>query len=379
MQSTTTTITTVADALARDMTHKIEEVIKVEQADEAMVEAEITDYVATDRIKRHYRDLLKAIAEAPSDPHEGIGVWISGFFGSGKSSFAKLLAYALKNPLVLDKPAADLFKSQIEDSQISALIDSIHARIPTDAILFDVRVNSRVLQGAGHITELMYTALLRELGYADDYEIAELEIELEAEGRLNAFIKLCQEVHGQEWRTVRKGGQRVSRTSALLHALDPKTYPDAETWVRSRQGRKTDITINEFVDRTFELMARRRSGRTLLFVLDEVGAYVARSADKIEDLRALVERFGQIGRNRVKAGEFVAPIWIVVTAQESWKRLSPRSTPSGSRSLGSRTGSNTRWIWLRRTSVKWLPSAFLPSGARLFRSSRPGIPRSRAG
>ncbi|MCI0560635.1 MAG: hypothetical protein MN733_19285, partial [Nitrososphaera sp.] len=68
-------MTIIRELLARDLTQKIEEIIKVDQADAQSVYSEITEYVATDRIKEQYRDLLRAIAEAPSDPHEGVGVW----------------------------------------------------------------------------------------------------------------------------------------------------------------------------------------------------------------------------------------------------------------------------------------------------------------
>src|ERR1700731_606182 len=88
---------TIGDLLTRDLSHKIEEIIQVDQADEQSVYAEITEYIATDSIREQYRHLLKAIADAPSDPHESVGVWVSGFFGSGKSSFAKNLGYALQN------------------------------------------------------------------------------------------------------------------------------------------------------------------------------------------------------------------------------------------------------------------------------------------
>jgi hypothetical protein len=91
---------TIGELLSRDLDRKIEEIIKVDQTDEQSVYDEITEYVATDSIKSQYAELLKAIAEAPSEPHEGIGVWVSGFFGSGKSSFAKNLGYVLQNPTV---------------------------------------------------------------------------------------------------------------------------------------------------------------------------------------------------------------------------------------------------------------------------------------
>src|SRR5438270_3270231 len=101
---------TIADLLHRDLSRKIEEIIQVDQADEQSVHAEITEYVATDSIREQYHQLFKAIADAPSEPQESVGVWISGFFGSGKSSFAKYLGYALQNQKLLGTPFADLFK-----------------------------------------------------------------------------------------------------------------------------------------------------------------------------------------------------------------------------------------------------------------------------
>src|SRR6516165_8306177 len=133
----------IGDLLARDLSHKIEEIIQVDQADEQSVYDEITEYIATDSIRDQYHDLLKAIAEAPSEPHESVGVWVSGFFGSGKSSFAKNLGYALENRTVLGHSFGDLFKKQLhdpakKDNRIGPLLDNINARFPTQVILFEV-------------------------------------------------------------------------------------------------------------------------------------------------------------------------------------------------------------------------------------------------
>src|SRR6516165_4361413 len=119
-------MTTIGDLLTRDLSRKIEEIIQVDQADEQSVHSEITEYVATDSIREQYRDLLRAIAEAPSDPNESVGVWVSGFFGSGKSSFAKNLGYALENRTLLGSKFADLFMPQLGDSRTSDLLDFIN-------------------------------------------------------------------------------------------------------------------------------------------------------------------------------------------------------------------------------------------------------------
>src|SRR3954447_25984768 len=201
-------MTTIGDLLSRDLDRKIEEIIQVDQADEQSVHEEITEYVATDSIRDQYAQLLKAIAEAPFEQHESIGVWVSGFFGSGKSSFAKNLGYALQNRTVLGDEFATLFKRQIGGKKVGDLLDSITTRFPTEVILFEVAKERDTRKVTERIAELMYTVLLRELGYAEDFDVAELEIELEAEGKLDRFVAICTQKYGADWRMVRKGAMK---------------------------------------------------------------------------------------------------------------------------------------------------------------------------
>lgn len=306
----------IGDLLSRDLGRKIEEIIQVDQDDEQSVYSEITEYIATGSIREQYADLLKAVAEAPSESHESVGIWVSGFFGSGKSSFAKNLGYALENRKVLGQDFASLFKRQIDDEQVGNLVDFINAQFPTEVILFDIAKEQDTRRVTQRIAEFIYTVLLRELDYAEDFDIAELEIELEAEDQLNQFIAKCKEIHGQEWRIVRKGAQRLSRASAVLHELDPVTYPASDSWAHTQRSRDAAISVSKVVHRTFELFGRRRPGKALVLVIDEVGQHVARSGDKIEDLRATIEEFGKVGRNLLKARKIPAPCWIIVTSQE---------------------------------------------------------------
>lgn len=307
---------TIGDLLTRNLDRKIEEIIQVDQADEQSVHAEISEYIGTESIRQQYRQLLKAVAEAPSDPNESVGVWVSGFFGSGKSSFAKNLGYALQNRSVLGSSFSTLFKKQLDDEQISNLLDFINTKTPTEVILFEVAKEADTRKVTQRIAELMYTVLLRELGYSEDFDIAELEIELEAEGRLPEFIATCKKLLNKDWETVRAGAQKLSRASAILHELDPKLYPSADSWSHSQRNRDASISVSKVVKRTFDLWGRRRKGKALVFIIDEVGQHVARSGDKIEDLRATIEEFGKVSKNLLKEHKIIAPCWIVVTSQE---------------------------------------------------------------
>ncbi|MBN1316703.1 MAG: hypothetical protein JXA42_14590, partial [Anaerolineales bacterium] len=307
---------TIGDLLVRDLGQTIEEIIKVDQTDEETVYTELTEYIATDRLKLEYRSLLRAIAEAPAEPHEGIGVWVSGFFGSGKSSFVKNLGYILANPTVLGHKASDLFKDQVDDRLVGDLLDSINSRFPTEVIMFDISKSSEVRRGDEKIAEVVYRALLSELDYALDYDIAELEIELEREGKLDQFVALCPQVNGLEWRMARKGAKKINYASAILHQMEPELFPQADSWARSLHARSTTITAETVVERTFALAEQRRPGKAIVLIIDEVGAYAGRSDKKIDDLRALVEAYGMESKNRVKAHRSLAPVWVIVTAQE---------------------------------------------------------------
>lgn len=319
----------IKQLLERDLSRKIEEIIQVDQTDEQSVYEEITEYVVTDRIRDQYAELLNAIARGPTDLDESVGVWISGFFGSGKSSFAKILGYVLANRTVLGHSAAELFKAQVRekdpDGRIAALVDSIITRMPYRVVLFDVQ-KDRAQSGQGNlsISPYMYRVLLRELGYADDFDIAELEISLEAEGRLEEFIQHFDAEYASGnprngWLGRGRSSAEVwNRVGVILHRMDPRTYPTPDSFARSLAEKRVEVTPRLLVERSFELMKRpgRGDGKALAFVIDEVGAYVSFSQDRLEDLRAVVELFGKESKNRIKAKQLIAPTWVIVTAQE---------------------------------------------------------------
>lgn len=315
----------IKDLFRKDIYRKIEEVIKVDQHDEGTVKNEIQEYVATPDIKDHFCQVYNAVAEYPSEPHEGIGIWVSGFFGSGKSSFAKILGYTLANRKIISQSASQWFIENVRDKQITNYLQNINSRFPIHAIIFDVSMDRGVRTASEQITEIMYKALLRELGYAEDFDLAELEITLEAKGRLDEFVSLFnKEYSPATWEEERDMAMGISYASAVLHKMMPDVFPREDSWSNSLGTKKdsgdfigrADITPNKLAERAFGLMAKRKPEAGLVFIIDEVGQYVSRSVQKMLDLQAVVQAFGKESKNRFKARQIVAPCWIVVTSQE---------------------------------------------------------------
>jgi hypothetical protein len=306
------TASTIKDLLASDVSRTIEEVIKVDQDDEQILSEELAEYVATESIRSHFRTITERYAETPNKPHEGIGVWVSGFFGSGKSSFAKYLGLALGNREILGKGAAERLASQIGDKTISVLLGSIEEHIPTHAVIFDVATDRGIRSGNQTLTEIMYRAFLRSLNYAHDLDLSELEITLEEQERLEEFKAKYEEVFEQSW-DVAKGklALAVQEASRVMHELEPDTFSTADSWRESVQGR-ADITPKLLAERCLELMARRQPGSSLVFVIDEVGQFVARDVQKMLDLQGIVQSLGRVGRGKM---------WLIVTSQEKLGEL----------------------------------------------------------
>jgi hypothetical protein len=302
----------IRDLFASDISRGIEEVIKVDQADEHIIREELAEYVVTDSIRSRFQEIFDRYWETPQKPHEGVGIWVSGFFGSGKSSFAKYLGLALENRPVLGEGAGKILGQRAGDTKLQVLLHNISERIPTEAVIFDVSTDRGIRTGNQSITEIMYRLFLQNLGYARDLDLSELEITLEADGRLEAFKAAYRRLFSKDW-DVEKGkiAIAVQQASRVMHDMEPATYPTADSW-RESAMKRADITPGDLAKRCVELTNRRRPGRALVFVVDEVGQFVARDVQKMLDLQAVVQNLGRVGRGRM---------WLVVTSQEKLSEL----------------------------------------------------------
>jgi hypothetical protein len=297
---------------AHDIRRRIEEVIKVDQTDEDVIRAEIDEYVVTDSIRKFYTEVLESYGETPNKPHEGIAVWVSGFFGSGKSSFAKMLGLAVENRTIAGESAAERFAAQARDQRLTVLLKTINEKIPTHAVIFDVSTDRGIRSGNQTLTEIMYGLFLRSLGYAKDLDLSELEISLEERGELARFEDEYRRHFKKDWsREKDKVAFALSEASRVMHELDPATYTQADSWVQAVKN-KADITPRKLAERAGELMQRRKPGHSLMFVVDEVGQFVARDVQKMLDLQAIVQNLGVRGRGKY---------WVVVTSQEKLNEI----------------------------------------------------------
>ena len=104
----------------KDINRDINGVVKVAQDDEKSLHQELSEYIITKELRRHFRTFFDNYTKAIDQPTDKMGVWISGFFGSGKSHFLKMLSYLLSNQEVQGVPAIDYFKDKFDDPMMYA-------------------------------------------------------------------------------------------------------------------------------------------------------------------------------------------------------------------------------------------------------------------
>ncbi|RYG16265.1 BREX system P-loop protein BrxC, partial [bacterium] len=191
----------------KDIARPINGVVKADQLDQASVWQELDEYVVTKEIDEHLRGFFGAYMNALDNQRNPeiagrIGVWVSGFFGSGKSHFLKILSYLLENRSVArdgrSQAACDFFRDKIEDGLFFADIERA-VKSSAEVVLFNI--DSKAERKSGDPILGVFTRVFNEkLGYSGDHpHIARLERELDARGKLQAFHEAFLRAKGSTW------------------------------------------------------------------------------------------------------------------------------------------------------------------------------------
>ena len=145
----------IRDMFSKDINRRINGVVKVGQAEESVVYQEVSEYVVTDELKQHFTKFFKTYDRAFDLHTDGIGVWISGFYGSGKSHFMKMLAYLLENKKIGSSDTVSMFADKFADAPDLYKIIKRDTAVETETILFNIDIEGSV--------EKDKTAILRVL------------------------------------------------------------------------------------------------------------------------------------------------------------------------------------------------------------------------
>src|ERR1700676_1234329 len=182
----------ISELFRREIGRDIPEVIHVDAG--AGVAREMDEYVVTTHIREQLEEVLEEYQDTIQNPTERTNVWVSGFFGSGKSSFAKVLGYLAENPSIAGRTALERFTEHVDAPAVEALLSVSHAQAPTLSVFLDMSTSRNVAREGESIVLPVYRALLERLGYSRNLLLAHLEFDLEGDGDLARFEELFSQV-----------------------------------------------------------------------------------------------------------------------------------------------------------------------------------------
>jgi len=284
----------------KDINRPIEGVIKAD--DEASLLTEVEEYVLTDEISKRLESFLDAY-----NNYEGAnGVWISGFFGSGKSHLLKILALLLEGHKVEGSNTLDLFLPKIEDVVLRAELKRA-VSIPSKSILFNIDQKADVIskEQMDALLAVFVKVFDESCGYyGKQGYIAQFERELNQDGLLAAFKDKFQALTGMTWA---EGRKRVSRISSSADEAYSDVVGQQVTDVLDKYRSDYRVSIEDFAEQVSDYIDQQGKDFRLNFFVDEVGQYIADNVKLMTNLQTIAESLATKCRGRA---------WMIVTAQD---------------------------------------------------------------
>lgn len=300
--------------LKNDIERTIDGVIKAD--DDSHIKMEVEEYVLTKEVQKHLNKLVEGYKTSIENVRRGQsypfnGVWISGYFGSGKSHLLKMLAYILNNDSEKESELAQLFLPKIKDNIFQADFRNI-LKTPAHSILFNIDQEAIAApqESESALLYIFESVFNRHCGYfPTNRGVAEFEQHLDEQGQYGQFKEDYLRIAGKPWEDRRKAAFGLARKELVKVLVESQgmSEGDAVSLIDNYKN-GSHLTIESFAQRIKLWLDSKESPEFRLnFFVDEVGQFIAGKTRLMLNLQTLAETLGTVCQGRV---------WIFVTSQE---------------------------------------------------------------
>ncbi len=307
----------IKEMFEKEIDRDIQGVIIVGQSEAENVAQELDEYVVTKELQKHFADFFSAYKKGIVGTTPKMGVWISGFFGSGKSHFLKILSYLLANKSVGDKKAIDYFADDSLTEGKPKIVDRIvladmklAADTDTDVVLFNIdsKSDSNSKQNKDAIVNVFLKVFNEMQGFCGAMPfLADLERKLTEEGQYNEFKQKFEEVYGEAWEDSRQDFDFIQDDVVeVLTGMDFMSEAAARNWCE-KAAEPYQISIEDFAKRVKAYIDRKGNNHHVVFLVDEIGQYIGEDSKLMLNLQTVTEELGK---------ECMGKAWVIVTSQQ---------------------------------------------------------------
>lgn len=311
----------IKDLFEKPINRRIDGVVKADQLEQEALWGELDEFVITGEVRKHMIAFFAAVKDsidAPNDPAMAgrTGVWISGFFGSGKSMLLKILSLMMENrPVTVDghtKRPLEFILPKIEDSLTVQDIEACCGH-HMESVLFNIDAKGDAAKGDAAVIDVFYRVFNEHRGRcAANPDVAEFEDALAEHGALEAFVEAFESRTGKSWADCAPRYLFFAKDiSAALQAVNDVSEEDAKRQIDAIKG-----SAKLSADHLAGLVNRYLNGQgpkaRLLFFADEVGQFIGKNGRLMLSLQTITEELGTKTKGRA---------WVVVTAQEDLEAI----------------------------------------------------------
>ena len=301
----------IKEMFAKPIDRDIQGVIIVGQGEETNVSQELEEYVVTRELQKHFADFFEAYKKGIIGNTSEIGVWISGFFGSGKSHFLKILSYILDNKEIDGKKAIDFFEKDHKISDAMVLADMrLAAETPTDVVLFNIdsKSDSNSKQNKDAIVNVFLKVFNEMRGLCGSLpHLADLESQLMDVDKYETFREAFEDEYGFQWEESRHKFDFIQ--DDVVEALVKIGFM-SEAAARNWCEKATEtyrISIEDFAKRVKTYINNKGNNHHVVFMVDEVGQYIGDDSNLMLNLQTVREELSK---------ECKGKAWVIVTSQQ---------------------------------------------------------------
>lgn len=295
----------------KDINRNIETVIKADDRDH--ISDEVAEYVVTNEISKKIRDFFQAY-----NNYSGAnGVWISGFFGSGKSHLLKILSYVLENNEFNGYKSGELFAEKIEHDEMLRADVTAASKIPSESILFNIDQQAQITSKADEnaILAVFYKVFYDHLGYYGfQPHVAEFEMWLDKQSKYTDFKTKFNSGSNTLWDDARIDyfdplvNDNVAKVLGEIFKTDASKYETILDDIEEKHKQ----SIEDFCTKVADYIKSKPKGFHLNFFVDEVGQYISDNTKLMLNLQTIAETLA----TRTKGNS-----WILVTSQEDMEKV----------------------------------------------------------
>ncbi|MDV6341090.1 BREX system P-loop protein BrxC [Nitrosomonas sp. Is24] len=292
-------MTKINEILTLDLQEDIKNVIDLEDRSELEIQQEIESYIVTEGIGRHLYNFTNQFTSNIKET----GVWLSGFYGSGKSYFGKMLGYIIDNPIINGTPARERFIPRLKGVSDESLIENSIRNLEA--------INSRVvfLDVAKQNTDrglafTLFANLLKNLGFRDDI-YGYIEFDLFIDGKLGEFKDKAKLLEGQDWDELKTSNRLVAKVMRKVFAEMGYSEADYADTQKVYSSAIEDFSASKFKSE-LEKYLKCQPDETLVFVFDEASEAISQKKFTLLDLEGISEALSSISNK----------VWTIAIAQE---------------------------------------------------------------